>query len=98
ISDQALSHCTFNRTSPLYIPMTNTTSSTTMATNARIITALREADKPARAQMPSAPTPAAQHTACLDACKEHCTHHCAAIASHGPDGSAPECCSECLLF
>src|SRR5271156_4353598 len=45
MSDQALSHCTFSRTSPLYIPMTNTTSSTKMATNARIIEVLRNANK-----------------------------------------------------
>src|SRR5580693_6802774 len=68
MSDHALSHCTFSRTSPLYIPMTNTTSSTKMATNARIITALRNADE--RARMQIAPKPAAQHTVCCDACKE----------------------------
>src|SRR5271156_4441516 len=70
MSDQALSHCTFSLTSPLYIPTTNTTSSTKIATNARIITALRNAEE--RAPTRIAPTPAAQHTVCRDACKEDC--------------------------
>src|SRR5271167_5210753 len=83
MSDQALSHCTFRRTSPLYIPMTNTASSTTMASNARIITALRNADE--RAQTPAVPMPAAQHTVCAHRCKEDSANANASMSGKSGD-------------
>src|SRR5580698_5451464 len=45
MSDQALSHCTFRRTKPLYMPITNTTISAT--TTRRMMAIMRPPREPA---------------------------------------------------